>query len=167
MVAYGVSPAGPRGLYEVFADDRPARLISPGERDYHCDVSRDGRWAVVDTTGPHDAPGCGWENALDICDILIVDMKTGRREFLARSRQYKFHPRHPHPVFSPDGSTIFYNEAESGGDHNRIMEVLNPWKVGSCRSTARQEPGFRVQGRESNCQIVKVLYIHQILPPEP
>lgn len=125
-VAYGVSPAGPRGLYEVFPD-RPARLISAGQRDFHCDVSRDGRWAVVDTTGPHDAPGRGWENAGGISDILIVDMVTGRREFLARSHQH-LHPRHCHPVFSPDGSSIFYNEAEPGGMGNRIMRVANPWK---------------------------------------
>jgi hypothetical protein len=125
-VAYGVSPAGPRGLYEVFVDGRPARLVSPGERDWHCDVSRDGRWAVVDTTGPHDAPGHGWQDARDISDILLVDMKTGTRQFLARSHQ-AMHPRHPHPVFSPDGATIFFNEAESGGARNRIVAVHNPW----------------------------------------
>jgi hypothetical protein len=126
-IGYGVSPAGPRGLYEVFADGRPARLISGGDRDFHCDVSRDGRFAVIDTTGPHDAPGKGWENAQDVSDIFIVDMTTGRRQFLARSH-LNLHPRHAHPVFTPDASMIFYNEAESGGDRNRIMQVPNPWK---------------------------------------
>jgi hypothetical protein len=126
--AFGVSPTGPCGLYELFTDGRPARLISPGERDWHCDVSRDGRWAVVDTTGPHDAPGRGWENASDISDILLVDMETGRREFVARSHQHRFHPRHPHPTFSPDAATLFYNEAESDGSNNRIMAIPNPWK---------------------------------------
>jgi len=125
-IAYGVSPVGPRGLYEVFADDRPARLVSAGDRDFHCDITRDGRWAVLDTTGPHDAPGKGWDNAADVSDIFIVDMKTGRRQFLARSH-LNLHPRHAHPVFSPDGATIYYNEAESGGERNRVMEVPNPW----------------------------------------
>jgi hypothetical protein len=127
--AYGESTSGPRGLYELFPEGAPARLISQGDRDWHCDVSRDGRWAVVDTTGPHDVPGLGWENALDISDILLIDMQSGARTFLGRSRQHRFHPRHPHPAFSPDGSAIFYNEAEANGPLNRVMQVANPWYI--------------------------------------
>lgn len=125
-VAYGVSPGRPRGIYEIFTDGRPARLVSEGDRDWHVGVSRDGRWAVVDTTGPYEAPGIGWENAGQWSDIILLDMQTGRRQFLARTRQLK-HPSHPHPVFSPDGRFVFYNEVDKTLTQNRIMQVGNPW----------------------------------------
>ncbi|MDR1283762.1 MAG: hypothetical protein LBK99_23535 [Opitutaceae bacterium] len=132
-VAYGESPSGPRGVYEIRAPETetdslsPPRLVSEGDRDWHVDISRCGRWAVVDTTGPHDAPGRGWQDARDISDILLIDTATGRREFLARSRQDGKHPCHPHPVFSPDGSAIFYNEAAPDGGGHRVIAVSNPW----------------------------------------
>lgn len=111
VIAYGVSVGGPRGLYEVpFEPGRPMRLVSEGDRDWHCNVSRDGRWALVDTTGPHDAPGRGWDDAGDVSDVLLVDMQTGRRRLLARSHQTT-HPWHPHPAFSPDASRVLYNES--------------------------------------------------------
>lgn len=111
-IAYGVSVGGPRGLYEVFFDrTRSPRLVSEGNRDWHCNVSRDGRWAVVDTTGPHDQPGKGWDEATDISDIVLVDMNTGERRAIARSHQV-VHPWHPHPTFSPDGRCLVYNEGQ-------------------------------------------------------
>jgi len=112
--AYGVSPAGPRGLYAVYADGRPARLLSPGERDWHADIRRDGKFALVDTTGPQDAPGRGWENAAGVSDILLVDMASGVRRPLARTGIGPRHPAHPHPVFSPDGRMCWYNAFADG-----------------------------------------------------
>lgn len=116
-IAYGESLAGPRGLYEVFADARPPRLVSEADRDFHCDITRDGRWAVVDTTGPSDAPGIGWENAGRINDIILVDMTTGERRRLARTGELAHraergpeHPYHPHPAFSPDGKSVVFND---------------------------------------------------------
>jgi hypothetical protein len=129
-VAYGVSPEKPRGIYEIFPDGREPRLVSEGDRDFHVGVTRDGRWAVVDTTGPWDRPGSGWENAEDKSDIVLIDMKTGERHFVAHSRQYMRHPRHPHPTFSPDGSTIFFNESSPDTTSNRILRVANPgWNL--------------------------------------
>jgi hypothetical protein len=129
-IAFGVSPGGPSGLYEAFVDGRPQRLISPGDRDWHGDMSRDGRWAVVDTTGPHDAPGRGWDNSrIDdqpMSDILLIDTRTGRRRCLARHIPIRNHPSHPHPVFSPDGGEIFYNELHPSTGRNRVMRVENP-----------------------------------------
>lgn len=128
VVAYGISPGRVRGIYEVFPDGRPSRLVSEGDRDWHVAPSQDGRWAAVDTTGPHDAPGKGWENndANASSDILILDMRTGRRRFLARSRQMR-HPSHPHPVFDPAGRWIYYNELDVTRTLNRVMRVENPW----------------------------------------
>ncbi len=74
VVAYGVSPAEPRGLYWTSPDDPSGRLLSRGDRYWHCDVSRDGTLAVVDTTGPADRPGKGWDGADSIADVLLVDL---------------------------------------------------------------------------------------------
>lgn len=125
-IAYGVSSSIPGGLFEFFPDARPPRLVSAGDRDWHVGVSRDGRWAALDTTGPHDVPGYRWTAAADISDVLLVDMNTGERTFLARSRQYMRHPRHPHPTFNLDGSAIYYNESSPDASRNRVLMITNP-----------------------------------------
>lgn len=126
IVAYGDGPGAPRGIYEAFVDGRPQRLIGEGDRDFHLDVSRDGRWIVIDTTGIHDAPGKGWENAWPVTDILMMDRATGERRFVARSRLSK-HPSHAHPVFSVDGRHVYFNEASEDGLKNRIWRAANPF----------------------------------------
>ncbi len=125
-VTYGEGPGRPRGIFEAFTDGRSQRLISEGDRDFHLDESRDGRWIVVDTTGPHDAPGTGWENAGLISDILAIDRSTGERRFIARSRMAR-HPSHAHPVLSPDGRQIYFNEASEDGSRNRVWCADNPF----------------------------------------
>lgn len=125
-VAYGASPQGPRGIYEISPQSSSPRLVSEGDRDWHVNVSQDGRWAVVDTTGPHDAPGRGWDGAGLVSDIQVLDMQSGRREFIARSRFAKDFHLHPHPVFSPDGATIYFNEASEDGRTCRVMAADNP-----------------------------------------
>jgi hypothetical protein len=124
VVAYGASPEGPRGLYEVFLDDRRPRLISEADRDLHCNISPDGRQAVVDTSGKHDTPGRGWENADGFSDIILIDTATGRREVIARTTLVN-HPWHPHPAFSPDGHSIVYAEGRKDpeGETGRIRWI--------------------------------------------
>ncbi|GAA5196420.1 hypothetical protein [Microbacterium jejuense] len=111
VVAYGESPAGPRGVYEVFVDGRPPRLVSAGERDWHVGISRDGRRLVVDTTGPAGAPGRGWEHAGTSSSIVLIDAVTGERRTLVEAG-FIAHPYHPHPSFTPDGSAVVFNHVE-------------------------------------------------------
>lgn len=132
VVAYGSSPSGPRGVYQFFPDGRPQRLISEGDRDWHVGASADGRWLAVDTSGPHDAPGRGWENAGLTSDVLVIEAATGRRRFAARSRRAAGFHCHPHPVFSPDGLTVFFNEVAPGDEGHRVVSVANPWLDDPC-----------------------------------
>ncbi|HLL88198.1 MAG TPA: hypothetical protein VK324_02745 [Tepidisphaeraceae bacterium] len=106
-IVYPDSPGGPRGLWLVPVDGRPPRLVSASPNDWHCDVTRDGKWAVVDTIGPWGDPrGAGHS-------IVLVEVATGRRQELARCHS-KAHPYHPHPTFSPDGRTILFNSIVDG-----------------------------------------------------
>ncbi|WP_269542581.1 hypothetical protein [Cerasicoccus fimbriatus] len=127
VVAYGESPGGPRGVYFCSPGGAQPKLISEGDRDWHVNISTDGQWLVTDTTGPHDAPGRGWENAGSTSDILLINATTGERTFVARSRKGDTHPRHPHPAFSPDARWIYFNEADESGALNRVCRVRNPF----------------------------------------
>lgn len=112
-IAYGDSAAGPRGLYEIFADERLPRLVSEGDRDWHCNISLDGTLAVVDTTGSYAMPGKGWENDDRRSDIILIDMLTGARRHLFRTGEHRAgysHPFHPHPAISPDKSYVIFND---------------------------------------------------------
>ncbi|GAT34397.1 oligogalacturonate lyase [Terrimicrobium sacchariphilum] len=125
FIAYGTSEGSPRGLYEVGFDGK-SRLVSQGDRDMHCNISRDGRWAVVDTSGPHDAPGKGWENSNSVSDVMAVNMQTGKREMLYRTSILK-HPWHPHPNISPDGRWIVLNDAKT---HRTVALEIDPEALG-------------------------------------
>ncbi|WP_051751883.1 hypothetical protein [Streptosporangium amethystogenes] len=124
VIGYGESAAGPRGLYFVHPDDRPPVLVGAGDRFWHCDVSRDGRWAAVDTTGPSDLPGRGWQDAGGVSDVLLIDVASGDRVRLARTPASS-HPYHPHPVFSPEGDVVLFNSTEPDGAV-AVTAVRNP-----------------------------------------
>lgn len=111
VVAYGESEAGPRGIYEVFVDGRAPRLVSAGERDWHCGITRDGRTIVVDTTGPADLPGRGWADAGTASSIQLIDAASGERRTIAETG-FISHPYHPHPSFTPDGGAVVFNHVE-------------------------------------------------------
>jgi len=111
-VAYGDGP-DPRGLWELPVD-RPARLISAGPRDWHCNISRDGSRAVVDTTGRATLPGHGWSQAEEESSIVVIDIATGERTIVAHTR-FQAHPFHPHPAFTPDGTRIVHNHITADG----------------------------------------------------
>lgn len=118
-IAYGASAAEPRGLYKIYPLRTPsAQLISQSDRDWHCNINSDGTLCVVDTTGPHDAPGKGWEHAHGQSDILLIDSQTGHRTKLA-STQSKVHPWHPHPAFSPDSRWVIYNDFNGNDNQPR------------------------------------------------
>ena len=127
VVAYGESPGGPRGVYECFPRSGEMHLVSEGDRDWHVNVSVDGRWVVVDTTGPSDRAGRGWQDAGQVSDILVICRRSGERRFLARVGRAKCHPRHPHPAFSRDGSWIYFNDADPIGKGNRVCRMRNPF----------------------------------------
>jgi hypothetical protein len=111
-VVHQSSPSGPKGVYEIFPDENKARLVSPGEYDWHVGVSRDGRWLAIDTNGPHEP------------EIYLVHAQSGRRAKIGEVGPGNWrHPYHPHPVFSPDTKYVLWNDRAHGVRMKDITEV--------------------------------------------
>jgi hypothetical protein len=107
------------GLYEVGFDGK-ARLISASHRDFHCNISRDGTWAVVSLQGVYDPsdvmPPGNWLDVLGTgygySDVMLVNMRTGARQFLYRGTNAKTHqPYEVQPTISPDGRWVLLKDA--------------------------------------------------------
>jgi hypothetical protein len=102
-VVFHSSPGGPKGVYEVFLDGREPRLVTQGAYDWHAAPSRDGKWAVLDTNGPHNP------------ELFLVNTQTGERVQIAQIGPDNWkHPYHPHPVFTPDGRFVLWNDRAWG-----------------------------------------------------
>ncbi|MFO1075436.1 MAG: hypothetical protein U1E17_22600 [Geminicoccaceae bacterium] len=99
-IAYRRSPGSPRGLYQVWPDGR-SRLVQAADNFAHCNVSRDGSKAVVDTTTG---------------GIVLIDLsaRAAARQ-LADTRMGAKHPYHAHPHFTPDGRKIVYTDTNAAG----------------------------------------------------
>jgi hypothetical protein len=95
--AYITSNGTPKGLYEV-GFDNTIRNIYTGD-SLHCNISRDGKWAVFDTIGD-------WVRG----DVVVVNFATGAAQVLMEGVAYTVHPYHVHPHISPDGNWIIYND---------------------------------------------------------
>ncbi|WP_374550485.1 hypothetical protein [Sphingobium yanoikuyae] len=132
-IAHGASSATPRGLYEVDFDGN-SRLVSESNRDNHCNISRDGRWAVVSLQGAGDEvtdpisrrfhgmavparvkpnwPKISGNIGYAVSDVQIVDMVSGRREFLFRgTNDLDGQPYEVQPCISPDGKWVIVKDA--------------------------------------------------------
>lgn len=129
-IAYSSGSAAPRGLYEV-GFDGAVKLISESNTDSHCNVSHDGRWAVVSSLAPVDLDlfmldlckrvPANWiksDRGYVISDITAVNMKTGHREFLFRATNAvtltgSLQPYEAQPAISPDGRWVIVKDAAS------------------------------------------------------
>lgn len=120
VVAYGSnSDARPCGLYEVDFDGG-VRLVSESNRDFHCNVSPDGRWAVVSLQGTHELQmqpiRAEWrrpEIGFGPSDVQVVDMRSGRRALLWRAtNSSRGQPYEVQPTISPDGRWVLLKDAQ-------------------------------------------------------
>ncbi len=121
VVAYPESTGRPRGLYFVDPVAGVTSLVSASNYDWHCNISRSGKWAVVDTKTPKTRPREA--DGRRISEIVLVDMKTGQREWLVRSHPDAGHPWHPHPHFTPDEKYVLYNDLANLDSTSRLRTV--------------------------------------------
>jgi len=122
FVAYrSAKTAGLAGLYEV-GFDKTSRQVSASETYLHCNISHDGRWAVVDSQpvgDPKNPDSVAWGDVTPPrpqlprrSDVIAINMKTGARQFLYAGRMAPRHPWHVHPHISPDGRWVVFNDYE-------------------------------------------------------
>ena len=117
-IAYGTSSATPRGLYEV-GFDGTVKLISESNRDFHCNITRDGTWAVASLQGRYALkdrrPTPDWINSegkFGFTDVGLVSMATGRRAFLHEGTNAATgQPYEVQPSISPDGKWVLPKDA--------------------------------------------------------
>jgi len=135
-VAYGShSTALPRGLFEV-GFDGSVRLVSESNRDLHCNVSRDGRWAVVSLQGTYDPSGArangNWLNTglgYGFSDVMLVNMRSGARQFLYRgTNATSGQPYEVQPSISPDGRWVLLKDAR---ERRVLMLEIDPTALAS------------------------------------
>ncbi|MEU6998039.1 hypothetical protein [Nonomuraea sp. NPDC046570] len=117
-----VGVGGPAaGLWMAYPDDRPDRLLQRGPEGAngaynHCDISADGRWAVVDTNG-RQGSAAGSTGA-----VALVDLSGEHPpRTLGLAGWGAAHPGHPHPSFSPDGRRVAYTDTEAATGRTRVM----------------------------------------------
>jgi hypothetical protein len=123
-VAYAVSPAGKRGLYEVFGDGRLAQLRWHSDVLWHCTMDTSGRFVAADTTGPfrqepfsdaeYQRHTDNWRRHDSVkkpmtVDVVVLDLQRQRSLHVAEAWTEK-HPYHPHPAISPDGRWVAWND---------------------------------------------------------
>lgn len=99
-----VNYANPRSLYKFYFDGRTPVELAQGWFE-HCDVSRDGRFVVSDIAGS-ERPGA---TSLDIIDLAQGNAVTRVYTGIVRGLN---HPRHVHPLFSPNGRYVFFNDPD-------------------------------------------------------
>lgn len=137
VIAYAMSPGGKRGLWEVFADGRPPRLLRESNTAWHCNMDATGRIAVVDTSAAWDSvPVVGEEfyrgraahlhadaeRLSYLSDVVLLDLRTGQDLHVARVTRTR-HPYHPHPALSLDGRWLVYNDITPGRTGAWLVEL--------------------------------------------
>ncbi len=104
-VAYRSSPGAPKGLYLV-QPNGSSRLIQSGNNFLHCNIRRDGRFALVDTVAG---------------EVILIDMAGRAKPRKIAQTRLAAHPRHPHPHFTRGGSKVVYNDTNAS---NQVRVAL-------------------------------------------
>ena len=84
-----------------------------GRGFWHCNASRDNKWAAGDTFGGN---------------VWLVNVQTGERHWLASDTKMK--PDHAHPSFSPDGTKVLFQSGHftNGKRLNLMMVDISSFK---------------------------------------
>lgn len=110
-----INYGNPRGVWRGRVNSSTPVKIADGWFE-HCDVSRDGRFVVVDTADPVIFRG----GAIDLIDThngnQIIRLASG----LIRGDA---HPRHLHPIFSPDGNYVLFNAPDLADRNAGALQI--------------------------------------------
>ena len=105
---------GPKGLWSLDVDGRPAELVAAGEMFNHCTINRVGDLAAVDV-GPDE----NWRGNIS---LISMDGRFPPRQVASLGWQQE-HPCHGHPGFSPDGRHLMFTDTETQTGRTRVGVV--------------------------------------------
>lgn len=95
------------GQVEMEKDRKAMEGQLTGRGFWHCNASRDNRWAAGDTFGGN---------------VWLMDVETGERHWLVSDTKMK--PDHAHPSFSPDGTKVLFQSGHfTNGKRLNLMMV--------------------------------------------
>ncbi len=98
------------GQVEMEKDRQAMEGQLTGRGFWHCNASRDGKWAAGDTFGGN---------------VWLINVETGQKYLLVTDTKMK--PDHAHPYFSPDGKKILFQSGHlSDGKRLQLMMVNIP-----------------------------------------
>ncbi|MHC4144914.1 MAG: TolB family protein, partial [Planctomycetota bacterium] len=88
----------PHGIAYISLQDRSLHILSQ-KKYWHVGVSPDGHWAAGDTFDG---------------EIFLINGDTGRARLLTQGHRSQGATVHPHPSFSPDGSSVLFCSERNG-----------------------------------------------------
>ena len=95
------------GQVELDKDRKAIEGQLTGRGFWHCNASRDNRWAAGDTFGGN---------------VWLINVQTGQRHWLVSDTKMK--PDHAHPSFSPDGTKVLFQSGHfTNGKRLNLMMV--------------------------------------------
>ena len=95
------------GQVELDKDRKAIEGQLTGRGFWHCNASRDNRWAAGDTFGGN---------------VWLINVQTGQRHWLVSDTKMK--PDHAHPSFSPDGTKVLFQSGHfTNGTRLNLMMV--------------------------------------------
>ena len=97
----------PHGIAYVSFDDRSLHILSQ-KKYWHVGAGPDGEWAVGDTFDG---------------ELYLIDGRTGKARLLTQGHRPRGATVHPHPSFSPDGSSVLFCSEKNGNWDLFLVQV--------------------------------------------
>ena len=97
----------PHGIAYVSLEDRAMHILSQ-KKYWHVGGSADGKWAVGDTFDG---------------ELYLINGETGQAKLLTQGHRPRGATVHPHPSFSPDGSSVLFCSEKRGNWDLFLVQV--------------------------------------------
>jgi oligogalacturonide lyase len=97
----------PHGIAYVSLEDRSLHILSQ-KKYWHIGAGPDGKWAVGDTFDG---------------ELYLIDGRTGKARLLTQGHRPQGATVHPHPSFSPDGSSVLFCSEKNGNWDLFLIQV--------------------------------------------
>lgn len=106
FVKYDISPSKPTGIGYVDLSSRMPKILYSKYKYWHVCAAPNGKYLAADI-GPNDLD----ENDLGNSGVCLIDIDKNSEKIVAKVKNTRSHPGHPHPQFNPSCSRICFNNA--------------------------------------------------------